>query len=110
MDGRIPLRFALAATATQATALLLQGQVPAPGPHPTARFDLTHTGHAFGCACCLPRGAVAAALSALFQARARGEVTFFREVLALPLDAAGEDAVRLALAEDVFVAARFRLA
>ncbi|MDE2573876.1 MAG: hypothetical protein KGL55_01045, partial [Rhodospirillales bacterium] len=59
-----------------------------------------------GCACCLPRHGAAAALGALFLARARGEVPFFRRVLAVVRDAA---AVRAALAGDVVTAARFRL-
>lgn len=108
MDARIPVRFGALETATAATALLVEGKRMVPEGFAVARFELVPTGHVFGCACCLPRGAVGQALTRLFQARARGEVGFFREVLALPLGAAGEGAVRAALAEDVFVAARFR--
>ena len=102
------MRFGTLETATAATALLVEGKRMVPEGCAVARFELAPTGHVFGCACCLPRGAVGQALARLFQARARGEVSFFREVLTLPLGAAGEAAVRAALAEDVFVAARFR--
>ena len=108
MDGRIPVRFGALDTATDRTALLVEGKRMVPEGRAVARFELAPTGHVFGCACCLPRGAVGQALTQLFQARARGEVDFFREVLALTLGAAGEAAVRAALTEDVFVAARFR--
>ncbi len=66
-------------------------------------------GHPAGCACCVPRGAVAADLARLFLARARGEVPFFRRVVAVPDGGAGTDAVRAALRDDPFVSARFRL-
>jgi hypothetical protein len=64
------------------------------------------TPHAFGCTCCLPRTAAAQALGQLFLARARGEMGFFRRVIAAPEDAAS---VRAAVTDDVLVAARFRL-
>ncbi len=116
IDARVPVRLGspqgsaegIAEEITVGCALLIEGSAPAPSGHPVARFVLPVSGHVVGCACCLPRGPVAAALSRLFQARARGEVAFFRLVLALPVGAAGAAAVRAALAEDVFVAARFR--
>lgn len=108
MDSRIPVRFGARETATPSTALLIEGEGPTPSGGAEARFTLRSKDHIFGCACCLPRGAVAQALTKLFQARARAAVPFFREVLAVPASAAGEAAVRAALAEDVFVAARFR--
>lgn len=65
--------------------------------------------HAADCACCAPRGAVAPELTALFLARARGEVPFFRRVVAVPADEAGAAAMRAALRDDPFVSGRFRL-
>ena len=61
-------------------------------------------------ACCAPRGPVAEVLSRLFLARVRGEAAFFRQVIAVPADAAGRDAIIAALREDSVLAARYRLA
>lgn len=99
------------ASAAGVVAWLVQGDAPAPGPGPVARFRLpvAGAGHPAGCVCCVPRGPVAEALSRLFLARARGEVAFFHDVLALPFDAAGAAAIRDALAADSLLAARFRL-
>lgn len=66
-------------------------------------------GHAADCACCAPRGAAASELAALFLARARGEVPFFRRVVAVPASEAGAAAIRTALRDDPFVSGRFRL-
>jgi len=110
IDARVPVRIAAPETATPQSALLIQGDRAALEGPATARFILPNSAHAIGCACCLPRGPVAEALSRLFQARARGDVGFFREVVAVPADADGAAAVRAALADDPFVAARFRAA
>ncbi len=66
-------------------------------------------GHSAGCACCLPRGPVAEALSRLFLAQIRGEVAYFHRVLAVTETAAGMAAILGAVAEDPVVRARFRL-
>lgn len=92
-----------------ATALLLESDAPAPSGWTVARFDLPRTAHRTGCACCLPRGPVAEALGRLFLARARGEVPFFRRVLARPVSEAGREALIAALADDPLVSGRFRL-
>lgn len=65
--------------------------------------------HPAGCSCCVPRSAAAAALTGLFLARARGEVPFFRRVVAAMDSGEGADAIRAALRDDPFVSARFRL-
>ena len=65
--------------------------------------------HAPGCACCLPRGAAAEALTRLFLDRVRGTVPQFRAVLAAVSGAEGEAAVRDAVANDPLVSGRFRL-
>jgi hypothetical protein len=97
VDARIQVVFAEAASAGPDDALLVADDAP------------ERPGHAAGCTCCAPRGAVAEALSRLFLARARGEAPFFRRVVV----AAGPEAetrVRAALDRDAFLAGRYRLA
>ena len=111
LDARLPLRFASVVEAGSASAVLVEGDLPAPVGVPTARFRLNRTSaHAPGCGCCAARGPVAEALSELFLARARGEVTFFRSVLAVVSNAEARAAVLAALASDPVTAGRFRLA
>jgi hypothetical protein len=111
-DDRVPVRFGSGDAAGPDDALLVEGDATVPDGHAVARFRLAPglIGHPFGCACCTPRGPVAEALGRLFLARARGEVAFFRSVVALVATPAGEAAVRAALAEDQVSAGRFRLA
>jgi len=103
--------------------LLIEGDAPRDGDAPVhgaapatrpavARFTLPVriATHPLGCICCAPRGPVAEALGRLFLARARGELPWFRSVVAVTHSAAGADAVRAALAGDVVTAARFRRA
>jgi len=104
IDARIPVRFAAAG---EGAALLVEGDAPATG-QAVARFTLAATGHAPGCACCLPRAPVAVALANLFRDRATGAVPFFTEILARPATAEGAAAIRAALAADPLVMARFR--
>ena len=108
IDARIRVRVGMVSDAEDGDALLLPPGVPAPDGHAVARLDPA-PGHAAGCACCLPRNAAAQALGALFLQRARGEVPFFRQVLAVvgPGDAEG---LAAALEADPLVSARFRLA
>jgi hypothetical protein len=111
VDDRVTVRFGSADAAGPDEALLVEGQAPAPAGHPEARFRLVPglAGHPAGCVCCTPRGPVAEALGRLFLARARGEVAFFRSVVAVVATPAGEATVQAALAEDQVSAARFRL-
>ena len=112
LDARIPLRFAGVDQAGPAVAWLIQGDAPAPPHAPVARFVLPDRppSHPVDCACCAPRGPVADALSRLFLARARNELAFFRQVMAVPADAAGREAIVAALRDDPLLAGRFRLA
>jgi hypothetical protein len=109
-DGRIWVRFGAVADAEPGEALLIEGQTPAEAAA-IARFTVPAriAAHPMGCACCAPRGPVSAALGGLFLARARGELKWFRSVLAVTQTAAGAAAVRAALTQDVITAARFRL-
>jgi hypothetical protein len=111
-DDRVPVRFGSIDAAGPDAALLVEGDAVVPAGHVMARFRMGPSliGHPFGCACCMPRGPVAEALARLFLARARGEVAFFRSVVAVVATPAGEAAVRAALAEDQVSAGRFRLA
>src|SRR5271166_4904844 len=86
-DARIPVVFGSLQDAAPEDALLIEGDLPTGGHHPVARFDLTTgAGHMAGCACCMRRGAAAAALAGIFVARARGTVPFFRRVVAVTCD------------------------
>ena len=108
-DDRVPVRFGVAGEAGPGDALLIEGE--APGDRPAiARFTVPVRvpTHPFGCVCCAPRGPVAEALGRLFLARARGELPWFRCVVAVTHSAAGADAVRAALTADVVTTARFR--
>jgi hypothetical protein len=105
-DSRIAVRFA--EVAEDGAAALIEGAGPTAGP--VAHFTLPVAAHVIGCACCLPRGPVAVAFGRLFLARARGEVGFFDEVVAVTHSQAGAAAVRAALEDDVVTRARFRLA
>jgi hypothetical protein len=109
-DGRIWVRFGAVGDAEPGEALLIEGPGPA-GASAVARFVLPARigGHPVGCACCAPRGPVATALGALFLARARGELPWFRCVVAVTQSTGGAAAVRAALEEDVVTRARFRV-
>jgi hypothetical protein len=112
-DDRVPVRFAAAGEAPHppGAALLFEGEAGEAGrDRAVATFSVPlATAHVFGCACCLPRGPVAAALSRLFLLRARGEVAFFDAVVAVIRTPAGDAAVRDALDRDVVTRARFRV-
>ena len=102
---RIPLSLAAGPVGA---AYLVEGDLPAPNGAYATRFTLPKTGHITGCACCAPRGAVPAALAAMFRARAMGIAPFFQAVVVLA-SPAGEAAVRDAVRHDVLAQARYRL-
>ena len=107
IDARVPVRFGELADAGEGDALLLPSGMPPPAGWPAEVLSDALPGHAAGCACCQPRNAAAQALAALFLRRARGEVGWFRQVLAVtgPAEAA---MVRAALDTDPLTTARFR--
>ena len=116
VDARVKLRIGTADAAGPYGALLIEGEADAPEGATHARFTLPHSStlaegaaHPSGCACCLPRGPVAEALSRLFLQRVRGEVAYFSEIVAVPGSSEGEAAIRAALQTDPVIAARFRL-
>ena len=88
VDARIPILFGVEPCSTD-VVLLPEGSAP----HPT------------GCACCIARGAGAAALDQLFLDRVRGAIPWFKRVVV----AQDWPALRNALATDPVLVARFRL-
>jgi hypothetical protein len=106
IDARIPVRIGGLADAGEGDALLLSSGMPPPG-WPAEVMPHGAPSHAAGCLCCQPRNAAAQALGALFLRRARGEVGWFRGVLAVvgPVEAA---MVHAALEADPLTSARFR--
>ena len=108
MNGpeKLALRFGMASEAGPEDALLLEGRgADAPGQ---AWFTVPATGHAIGCACCLPRNEAGRALGRLLLARARGEGPFFRNVVAVVRTEAGRAAVEDALRRDPIAVAWFK--
>ncbi|MEO9189749.1 MAG: hypothetical protein ABI224_07060 [Acetobacteraceae bacterium] len=111
MDSRIPVRFGALDDVPHGAALLLEGDMAAPAGPSTARFEVRgQFGHPIGCACCVPRGPVAEALSRLFLARTRGEAPLFGQVLVVTASSDGRAAVVDAIAGDMLTRARFRMA
>jgi hypothetical protein len=106
VDARVPVRMGAIASAGAAEALLIEGDQAAPDGVPFERFAAV--GHGADCVCCAPRSPAAAALGRLFQRRARGEVPFFRRVLAVTATAEADLAVWSALRHDPIASARFR--
>jgi hypothetical protein len=92
---------------SRVVAYLLEGNGTAPEGTYAVRFTLPATRHFIGCACCAPRGPAAAALGAMFRARATGAAPYFHQVVT-HASPAGIAAVRGALADDAVAAARFR--
>jgi hypothetical protein len=109
IDARIPVVFAPAAAAGSGDALLIEGDGAAPEGVPVARFSIARRGHVPGCACCAPRGPVAVALHGLFLARVRDPAAFFSRVV-VASSPEGAAVVRQALADDAFLAGRYRVA
>lgn len=117
LDARIPLvtvadaaALAAALAGGRPAAVLAEGrggEAP-PGAVAVAHFDPTGPAHVAGCACCAGRGAAAAALDLLFQARVRGQCPWFERVVALAGTEAGQAEITAALAGDAVTQARFR--
>ncbi|WP_249120333.1 hypothetical protein [Plastoroseomonas hellenica] len=99
LDARIPVHLIAPGDAVpEGAALLAEG----------ADFAVPASGHAIGCACCLPRSPAASAFDRLFLARVKGERSF-TSVAARAETADGADAIRWALDHDPVVSSRFRL-
>lgn len=120
IDARIPVRFLDPATdpgtcdpARADQALLLPETIRMPQQGWAIVLRLpgppVAVAHAPGCACCIARTPQAALLTGLFQARARGEVAFFRAVTAI-LPEPEAAALRALLIADPFLSGCFRQA
>jgi hypothetical protein len=110
LDARIPVLCAaapdVAADDERAAWLVETGDAAAPDAVAVEHFAAAQPSHPAGCACCAPRGPIAEALRRLFMARAKGP---FFSVVRVAASAAGEAAVRDALANDPMIAAWFRV-
>jgi hypothetical protein len=104
IDARVPLVFGTLAELGADDAVLIDGDAEAPAGRVVVRVG-AEPAHMAGCVCCVPRSAAGSALAGLFLARGRGDVAFFRRVLAVTDDEAG---LRAALEEDVLASAWFR--
>ena len=105
IDARVPVVFGLLADARVDDALLIDGDLAVPEGVVAVRLG-AEPSHVAGCVCCVPRSAAGSALAGLFLARGRGQVAFFRRVLAITDD---EAAVRAALEEDVLASGWFKV-
>jgi hypothetical protein len=102
IDARIPVFFAAEAAEAEGVAWLVED--PA-----VAAWDSRDGGHASGCACCVARSPVAAALGRLFRARAVGEVPFFNQLGVVAASEGSAAAVRQALETDGLASACYRV-
>ena len=104
LDARIPLRLGTLADAGVDDAVLVEG-----AGKPARAFESFDAAHAIGCACCGARSPVAIALDRLFQRRVRGQIDFFKSVVAVTTTADGDLAVWAAVRNDPVASARYRL-
>ncbi|WP_174504329.1 hypothetical protein [Acidiphilium sp. C61] len=105
---RIAIRFG-GAVAPGDAVLVQEGFAPPAGARVVGGFAaeaVRRFGHGIGCSCCVPRGAVAAALTRLFLERARGTADGAGDVVIVG-DTNGEAAVQAAVEGDVLLRARF---
>jgi hypothetical protein len=108
IDARIPVLFGALADAGETDVLLYEGE-KIPGDRIGVSFVPGPGVLAAGCACCAPRGPLALSIGDMFLARAKGEIAFFRRVIAVPSSAEGRAAMLAVLTEDSVCAARFRV-
>jgi hypothetical protein len=106
IDARIPVVFGTIDQLGPDDALLIEGDAVAPEGRVVVRLAAEATpSHAIGCVCCVPRSAAGSALAGLFLARGRGDVAYFRRVLAVTED---RDAVSEAIENDMLASGWFR--
>ncbi len=106
IDARVPVVFGAIGDAGPDDALLIEGDAPAPDGRVVVRLmEQSLPSHAIGCACCVPRSAAGSALAGLFLSRGRGDVAFFRRVVAVTEDRA---AVMAAIDGDMLASGWFR--
>ena len=110
VDARIPVTVLREwRDVPDGAALLAEERLPDDaGDGAQAVFRAGDGTHLVDCACCSGLGAAAAALAALFRARASGQ--WFTSVAALVRTAEGEAELEEALRRDILTVARFRRA
>lgn len=107
IDARVPVVFGSLDDAGPDDALLIDGDAPAPEGRVVARLAANDAPHlAAGCLCCVPRSQAGSALASLFLARGRGDVAYFRRVVAVTDDRA---TILAALDDDILASGWFRL-
>lgn len=108
IDARVPMVFGGIEDAGPDDALLLDGEMAAPAGRVVVRLSgVASPAHAAGCVCCAPQSEAGSALAGLFLKRGRGEVGYFRRVLAVTEN---RDAVIEAVRGDVLASGWFRIA
>lgn len=106
IDARIPVVFGRIEEAGQEDALLIEGDGEAPPGRVVVRLAAeVGANHMAGCVCCVPRSAAGSALAGLFLARGRGDVGYFRRVMAVTADPA---AIIAAIDDDLLASGWFR--
>jgi hypothetical protein len=106
IDARVPVVFGTIADARPDDALLIEGDAPAPEGRVVVRLMANaQPTHVAGCVCCVPRSAAGSALAGLFLARGRGDVAFFRRVIAVTTD---PEAILSAIDGDILASGWFR--
>lgn len=107
IDARVPVIFGPLESAGPEDALLIEGDDVAPVGRIVIRLSAdVRPEHLTGCVCCVPRSAAGSALAGLFLARGRGDVAFFRRVVAVTADRA---AISAAIEDDILASGWYRL-
>ena len=108
IDARVPVVFGTLEDAGPDDALLIEGEQPVPEGRIVVRLsEAGPSAHVTGCVCFVPRSAAGSALAGLFLARGRGDVAYFRRVIAVVEDHA---AISDAVANDMLASGWFRVA
>eukprot|EP01037_Dinobryon_pediforme_P002673 gene2673-2712_t len=106
IDARIPVVFGAIDTLGPDDALLIDGDAEAPEGRVVVRLAAeSKPSHTIGCVCCVPRSAAGSALAGLFLARGRGEIAYFRRVLAVTDN---REAIVEAIENDMLASGWFR--
>ena len=109
VDARVPVRMLRELPLLDGkTAVLAENTEPdLPAQIARAVFTLRDAPHPVACTCCQGQGAAAAALAALFRARATGG-PWFDQVVALVSTDEGAEEVTTALTKDILTLARYK--
>ena len=107
IDARVPVVFGGIGDALPDDALLIEGEMAAPEGRVVVRLSgVASPRHVAGCVCCVPQSEAGSALAGLFLKRGRGEVGYFRRVLAVTEN---REAVVEAVRGDVLASGWFRI-